>query len=32
LLTFISLIAHLNLRDELLPFRHIIGQVLLDVR
>jgi len=24
-------IAHMNLRDEQLPFKHIIGQVLLDV-
>ena len=23
-------IAHLNLRDELLPWKHVIGQVLLD--
>lgn len=23
-------IAHLNLRDELLPYKHVIGQVLLD--
>ena len=23
-------IAHLNLRDELLPFKHLVGQVLLD--
>ena len=23
-------IAHVNLRDELLPYKHIIGQVLLD--
>lgn len=24
-------IAHLNLRDEWLPFKHIIGQVIIDV-
>ena len=23
-------IAHLNLKDELLPYKHIIGQVILD--
>ena len=23
-------IAHLNLRDELLPYRHLVGEVLLD--
>jgi tRNA G37 N-methylase Trm5 len=23
-------IAHLNLRDELLPYKHLVGQVLLD--
>ena len=23
--------AHLNLRDEYLPYRHLIGQVILDV-
>lgn len=23
-------IAHLNLREELLPYKHVIGQVLLD--
>lgn len=23
-------IAHVNLKDELLPYKHIIGQVLLD--
>lgn len=23
-------IAHLNLRDELLPYKHVIGQVVLD--
>lgn len=24
-------IAHLNLRDEHMPFKHVIGEVLLDV-
>lgn len=24
-------IAHMNLRDEILPYKHIIGQVILDV-
>lgn len=24
-------IAHMNLRDEWLPYKHIIGQVILDV-
>lgn len=23
-------IAHVNLRDELLPYKHLVGQVLLD--
>ena len=23
-------IAHLNIRDELLPYKHVIGQVILD--
>ena len=26
------LLAHLNLNDEYLPYKHIIGQVILDVR
>jgi len=24
--------AHLNLNDEYLPYKHIIGQLILDVR
>ena len=23
-------IAHLNIRDELLPYKHVIGQVIMD--
>jgi len=29
--SFVILSAHLNLNDEYLPYKHIIGQVLLDV-
>jgi hypothetical protein len=25
-------LAHLNLNDEYLPYKHIIGQLILDVR
>lgn len=28
---FVIVSAHLNLNDEYLPYKHIIGQVILDV-